>query len=139
MNGIEIKLESHIQEVAEKMQDVARERMEEAVNEVRDTTLETLSGPRHGRTYLVPGTHRTYTASSPGEPPAQRLGELRQSIKKAIEGTGSHLVGMVGTDKDYGPMLEFGTSKMAARPWLRVSFEKAEARVKEIFGREWLR
>lgn len=137
--GIEIRLESHIQEAMEKMQDVAKDRMTEAVNEVRNVTLDTLSGPRHGRTYKIPGTSRTYTASSPGEPPAQRLGELRQSVTAVVEGEGRQLVGKVGTNKDYGPMQEFGTKNIAPRPWLRVSFEKAERTVKDIFSREWFK
>jgi len=139
---IHIQLESHVAEVVAKMRDIAQKRMVEAVNEVRNTTLKTLSGERTGRIYTIPGTHRTYTASSPGEPPAQRLGELRQSVSTLVVGRGDSLTGAVGTDKKYGPMLEYGTKKygtknMAARPWLRPSFEKAEASVKAIFEREW--
>lgn len=134
---IHIQLESHVAEVVAKMGDIAQKRMEEAVNVVRNNTLKTLSGARHGRTYTIPGTHRTYTASSPGEPPAQRLGELRQSVSTLVVGQGDSLTGAVGTDKDYGAMLESGTVKMAPRPWLRPSFEKSEAAVKAIFEREW--
>ncbi len=134
---VHIQLESHVAEVMAKMGDIAQKRMEEAVNVVRNTTLKTLTGPRTGRTYTIPGTHKTYTASAPGEPPAQRLGELRQSVSILIEGMGADLTGKVGTDKDYGLMLEYGTKNMAPRPWLRPSFEKAEAAIKAIFEREW--
>ncbi len=162
--SIEIKLESHVAEIVAKMGDIAQKRMEEAVHEVRNTTLKTLSGPRTGRRYTIPGTHKQYTASSPGEPPAQRLGELRQSVSTLVVGRGDNLVGAVGTDKKYGPMLEFGTftnrgvelmhqfetesegsalpptgTGITARPWLRVSFEKAEEKVKAIFGRPWFK
>lgn len=137
MSGIQIVLDSHIAEAISKINGVARERMLLAVQEVRDVTVETLSGPRHGRTYYVPGTKRAYTASSPGEPPAVATAGLRQSINGVVEHEG--LVGLVGTELAYGPMLEFGTSKMAPRPWLRVAFEKTEAKVKEIFSREWLK
>uniref|UniRef100_A0A6M3IPQ9 Putative tail protein n=1 Tax=viral metagenome TaxID=1070528 RepID=A0A6M3IPQ9_9ZZZZ len=136
-DGMFVSFESHLPEAMSKMWGVAKDRMMEATNEVRNETLGILSGSRHGRTYKVPGTGRTYTASSPGEPPAQRIGELRQSIKTSIEGEGGNLIGKVGTDKEYGPMLESGTSKMAARPWLRKSFEKSEGRIKAIFGRLW--
>ncbi len=134
---IEIKLESNISEVMAKMTDVARSRMTEAVNEVRNITLQTLTGIRHGRIYTIPGTHKTYTASAPGESPAQRLGELRQSVSQLVKGSGANLMGQVGTDKAYGPMLEYGTIKMAPRPWLRPSFEKAEGAIRAIFEREW--
>ncbi len=119
------------------MDSTAKERMVEAVQTVRATVLGTLSGPRHGRTYTVPGTHRTYTASSPGEAPAQRLGELRQSVSTLVVGRGAELTGAVGTNKDHGPMLEFGAKKMAPRPWLRPSFERAARAVQNIFQRPW--
>ena len=135
--GIDVVYTSNLEEVMQKIDETARDRMFEAVNEVRNETFDTLTGPRSGRSYTVPGTKRTYTASAPGEPPAQRLGELRQSITAVVEGEGKEVVGMVGTDKDYGPSLEFGTLKMAARPWLRKTFEKTEDKVKEIFTRLW--
>ncbi len=136
-DGIHIQLESHVAEVVAKMGDIAQKRMVEAVHAVRNTTLKMLSGQRHGRIYTIPGTHKTYTASSPGEPPAQRLGELRQSVSTLVVGRGDNLTGAVGTDKEYGLMLEYGTKNMAPRPWLRPSFEKAEAAIKAIFEREW--
>lgn len=136
--GIEIKITSRIPEAKTNIESTARQRMHEAVNEVRNETLDTLSGSRSGRQYKVPGTSRYYTASAPGEPPAQRLGELRQSISTEVGGEAGQLIGKVGTDKDYGPMLEYGTRKMAARPWLSVAFEKAANRIIGIFSRKWL-
>ncbi len=133
-----ITLRFYTEEVTRAIDDAASKRMLEAVNEVRNTALETLSGNRSGRTYKVPGTGRTYTASSPGEPPAQVTGRLRQSIKTAVGGEGKEVVGIVGTDLDYGKYVEFGTRKMAARPWLRASFEKAIPRIKQILGERWL-
>ena len=135
--GIDIVFQDNIKEVLKKIDDTAKDRMLKAVNEVRNHTLEKLSGQRHGRVYTIPGTNRTYTASSPGEPPAQRLGELRQSIKGGVEGEGSKIVGFVGSDKAQGLMTEFGTKNMAARPWLRKSFEQSQAKVIEICMRVW--
>jgi len=134
----DVIFESHIPEITTRIAQVAKERMLEAVQEVRNETLKTLSGSRHGRTYKVPGTNRTYTASAPGEAPAQATAGLRGSIRSTVEGEGKQIVGKVGTDKEYGPMLEYGTHRMAARPWLRKSFEKAEGKVKSIFSKEWL-
>lgn len=131
------KLESHITAAINKMQSNAVSLMHEAVNEVRNETLNTLTGNRSGRTYKVPGTQRTYTASAPGEPPAQRTGELRQSVKGTVHTEGKKLIGKVGTDKDYGLSLEKGTKKMAPRPWLQPSFEKSEGKIKDIFNRPW--
>jgi len=139
--GVEVVFKSYLKEVQKKINRIAKERMLEAVDEVRNKTLLKLTGNRSGRTYYVPGTKKAYTASSPGEPPAIATGALRQSIKGKVEGEGRAIVGMVGTDQKYGPMLEFGTHKgkhqILPRPWLRKSFEESQAKVKEIFTRIW--
>lgn len=133
-----VRLVFHTKEVVDSIEKVASQRMLEAVNVVRNQTLETLSGSRTGRTYKVPGTDRTYTASAPGQPPAQASGELRQSIKTSVRGEGKKLIGLVGSDSKHAAPLEFGTRNMAARPWLRVSFEKALPKIKSILSRKWL-
>lgn len=135
--GTDINLISHVKEVAADIEKTAKERMETAVNEVRNEVLQALTGSRSGRTYKVPGTQRTYTASAPGQPPAQVTGELRQSISSEVEGEGKKIVGRVGSDKKKAPMLEFGTKNMAPRPFLRPTFEKTAGKVKEIFIRRW--
>jgi len=135
--GIEIVFTEDFAKVMQKVDSTSKARMNEAVMEVRDKTIETLSGPRTGRTYRVPGTHQTYTASAPGEPPAVATARLRQSIKGGVEGEGKKILGFVGSDVPYSAMLEFGSSKVAARPWLRRSFEESEAKVREIFARVW--
>lgn len=134
-----VKLKFHTKEVTKAMDDAASKRMLEAVNEVRNTVLDTLSGPRTGRTYYVPGTKRKYTASSPGEPPATATAQLRQNIKVKVEGDGRKVVGYVGTDKIQGLMTEIGTIHMAPRPWLGISFKKSLDKVKSILGRQWFR
>jgi len=123
----------------------------EAVNELRNQTLEVLSQPGTGRTYthyfwtdpqgrLRIGRPRwkPHTASAPGKPPTRDTSELAQSIKIAVEGEDKQIVGTVGTDKPYGKRLEYGTSKMAARPWLRPSAEKATEKIIQIFRRKYL-
>lgn len=135
--GIDVTFISHIKEVSAEIEKTAKERMEKAVVEVRNEVLQTLSGNRSGRTYKVPGTQKIYTASSPGEPPASATGALRQSITFEVEGEGKKIIGRVGSNTKYAPMLEFGTSRMAARPWLRKSFEQSEQKVEEIFTRIW--
>ncbi len=135
--GIEVTFKSNVPEVMRKIDSASKDRMHEAVNEVRNKTLEKLSGSRSGRTYYVPGTKRTYTASAPGQAPAQATGELRQSIAGEVTKEGKQYVGRVGTDTIQGKMMEFGTRHVTPRPWLRKSFEESEAKVKEIFMRLW--
>lgn len=132
-----VTLKFHTKEVIHSMEQAASKKMAEATQVVRTQVLETLSGSRSGRTYYVPGTRRTYTASSPGQPPAQATGALRQSIKTSVEGKGRTVIGKVGSDEKHARPLEFGTKNMAARPWLRISFEKALPKIKSILRRKW--
>lgn len=136
--GVDVKLTLHTRETIAKIEGTASRRMQEAVNEVRNTVLETLSGSRKGRTYYVPGTRKKYTASAPGQAPAQATSALRQSIKALVKGVGDKVIGMVGTSLDYGRMLEYGTSKMAPRPWLRISLEKTAGKIKSIFSKRFM-
>lgn len=133
-----VKLAFHTKEVVKSIEDAASKRMAEAVNVVKTQTLETLTGPRSGRTYRVPGTRRTYTASAPGEPPAIATSGLFKSIETSVGSEGRTVIGRVGSDEKHARPLEFGTRNMAARPWLRISFEEALSKVKTILSRKWL-
>lgn len=145
--SITVKFSSNMANVMAQVDGTAKGRMLQAVVEVRNETLETLSGQRTGRIYRVPGTTRTYQASSPGEPPAVATAGLRQSITGKARTEAKVVIGEVGTDMPYGPRLEFGFSdvdslgrryNMAARPWLKPSFEKALPKVAKILGGTWL-
>lgn len=79
----------------------------------------TLSQPGTGRTY---GSHQ---ASAPGEPPAVDTGQLRNSIAAAH---GQDEIGPyvdVGSNLEKSVYLEFGTSDMDPRPFMRPSIELA--------------
>ena len=132
------KVVSRVDEAVAKIGETGYDRLQQSLQVARNETLKTLSGNRSGKTYKVPGTNRTYTASSPGEPPAQRLGQLRQSVKTEIDKRFGYMFGKVGTMLAYGRHLEFGTSKMKPRPWLRVSLENAEPAIRKILYRKWL-
>ncbi len=89
-------------------------------NETRNLAVAGISGgSKTGRTYRRGNV--THIASAPGQYPASDTGRLAGSIKAIISGT----TAIVGTNVAYGPMLEFGTSRMAARPWLLPSFKAA--------------
>ena len=68
----------------------------------------------------------THQSSAPGQYPASDTGRLASSVRMDVVGPTAYVV---GTNVEYGPMLEFGTSRMAARPWLLPSFERARAGV----------
>jgi HK97 gp10 family phage protein len=96
-----------------------------------------------GREYKRGG--KIHVASAPGDPPAVDTGRLRASISTNWSGGGERgedQVGdpggerggdvfkvVVGTNVKYAPFLEFGTSRMAARPFIRPIFEKYAANI----------
>lgn len=53
-------------------------------------------------------------------------GRLRSSITHQISSDNQGLVGRVGTDVDYAPHVEYGTSHMAAQPYLRPALGAAQ-------------
>lgn len=46
-------------------------------------------------------------------------GRLRSSITHSLEQDSAGLVGVVGTDVEYAPYVELGTSRAGAQPFLR--------------------
>lgn len=109
--------------VVDTINDIAMDTQQEAVRGIQ-------RGPASGRTYKR-GTV-THTASAPGQFPMSDTGRLAANVEFEVA-TKSKAVAVVGTNIAYGPHLEFGTSKMAARPWLMPSFRKAtEGVAKEL-------
>lgn len=87
--------------------------------------IKLLRGTRSGATYKIPGTMRYYRASSPGEAPATRLGDLRTSYRFIVQGNEA----AVGSPLDYALWLEKGTSKMAPRPHLETAYQQNKGRI----------
>lgn len=95
---------------------------------VRKTTLEILSnavesmqGPKSGREYArASGT--MHQASAPGEAPAIDYGNLVNSLQVDFP---SSWTGIVFTNMDYAPVLEFGGARIQARPFMVPAAEKA--------------
>ena len=131
-----IKFTRNLEQVVKKIDDMAAQRMSEACLHVQNKTKEKLSGSRTGRTYLIPGTNRTYTASAPGEPPAVATGQLRSSIKYRIVGD-MKVTGEVGSELKKAVELEFGTKRIKPRPFLRPTFQEELSTIKNILSRRW--
>jgi len=143
-SGVKITINK---ETMRKLDSTGKERMLEAVNELRNVTIDILSQRGTGRTYthyfwtdamgqLRRGRERwkPHTASAPGKPPARDTSHLVQSIKGKV----TRGVGWVGTDSNIGIMMQYGTKKIAPRPWLDVAANKAREKIKQIFSRKWL-
>lgn len=84
--------------------------------------------PKTGRIY---GKHQ---ASAPGESPASDTGRLAQSVTTRYDP--AKLTGYVNVSTEYAEALEFGTRKMAARPYARVSLAEKVDEIRADLARE---
>lgn len=88
-------------------------------------TKKNLSKPGTGIVYKHGSVE--HQASAPGEAPAVDTGLLRASYDIAVDEAAKHVD--VGTNVVYAPMLEYGTSRMAARPHFRPAIEQTHAEI----------
>lgn len=76
------------------------------------------AGP--GRGHKSPSGRKWHASSEPGAAPAMDVGTLAASYTHEVDGNR----GIVGSQRDTAPWLEFGTSKMGARPALNPAIQK---------------
>lgn len=120
----------------------------EAALQTQDEMREVLNQPGSGIVYRIApfkgapkGVAKIdHQASAPGEPPAKRYGELRQSIMYRVRVLSHGVIeAVVGTPKDYGRKLQTGFSDgphyTAPRPWVSIVFDKLLPRIRERFRR----
>lgn len=108
-------------EIIAKMPEAAMEIVEETLVEIDQAVKTGMGSGGGGRTY----THGSvvHTASAPGSMPAVDTGALRASLSHQI--IRGEYRGIYFTNMDYAPHLEYGTSKMAARPFMTPAAERA--------------
>lgn len=82
-------------------------------------------GPASGRTYRKSNPTRVHQASAPGQAPATDTGRLVSSITFDTQGP---LTATIGSRLVYALWLEYGTSRMAARPYFRPAVEAMRAK-----------
>ena len=127
----------------------ARKRVGQAAAHLATQTKRTLAGNRTGRRYRLPappgGRRRRrayYTASAPGEPPAQRFGGLRASITASEGKTGANDItfarfGSAGLKPPYGLYLETRKDKRLRRAFLRPTRKREDRKVRAILESGW--
>jgi phage gpG-like protein len=114
---------SKLQALGAVSKQVIEETIFDLATETQALAIQGINRGGSGQTYEKYNPRRTHTASAPGQYPATDTGRLASSVRVDVQGPTAYVV---GTNVAYGPMLEFGTVKMAARPWLFPSFERAK-------------
>ena len=107
------------------------------INATRNTAVDNiLRGAKSGETYIKYNPRRTHQASASGQFPASDTGFLANNIITNMQGNG--LEGEVISQAEYSQYLEYGTSKMGARPFMQPSLEqnrpKIRARLRKLLG-----
>lgn len=101
----------------------------EATSFVRNEAVKGIaSGPASGRIYSVGG--KTAQRSAAGEYPMTDTGELISGIHHKFTNKG--LRGRVESRAPHSAALEFGTLKMAARPFLQPSLEAVRPKIQAL-------
>lgn len=109
----------------------ARQLVGRAGNLVRNTAVNSINqGAKSGVTYEKYNPRRTHKASAAGEPPATDTGFLVSNIFLNVDTDG--LGASVESRADYSSFLEFGTSKMGARPFMQPALEENKPRIRRL-------
>lgn len=91
-----------------------------------------------GRVYELYKPRRTHTASTPNNPPNVDTGALRASMTFTKNG---ELDYQIHDQVEYGIYLEYGTAKMAPRPFVNPVFKDWQGKVagdfKNYFAGRW--
>ena len=95
------------------------------INDVRNIALQNISNGAKSGTVRSDG----HKQSAVGEYPATDTGYLISNINVIFE---TSLSGRVESNADYSSHLEFGTSKMGARPFLQPSLEETRPKIKRM-------
>ena len=120
------RLSAQLADLTGDANDVMLEVVTRVANDTRKEAVQGIQrGPASGRA-RADGSR----ASAPGQYPMSDTGRLANGVVAKLPTAGS-MSAMVGTNIVYGRYLEFGTSRMAARPWLLRSFNTAKTGVEK--------
>ena len=102
-----------------------------AGNLVRNTAVQSIQqGAKSGVVYEKYNPRRTHKASAAGQPPATDTGFLVNNIALKIDA--DSLGASVESRADYSMFLEFGTSKMSARPFMQPALESNKGKIRQL-------
>lgn len=96
-----------------------------------DAQRRILNGPKTGRIYKR-GKKGTHQASAPGEAPAADTGALARNENILAEAVPGQIAVNLVARMPYAVHLEYGTVRMAARPFMRPAADVASAQGSKI-------
>ena len=111
--------------------------LERATNLVRNEAVESIMrGAKSGGTVTRYNPRREHQVSAAGEPPASDTGFLVSQISSEVKMSANGGTGTVTSAAPYSSALEFGTTNMAARPFMQPALRKSRNKIERIFKRE---
>lgn len=134
--SVRVKIEEKPRyKIVEKQYEQAIERIVKAgAQYVMNTAKESIQAHgSSGITYTKYNPKRTHTASAAGNPPNSDTEYLANNIFIEIDADG--MGASVESRADYSGFLEFGTSKMQARPYLQPALEENRPKIRSLYAR----
>ena len=133
VKGVKKALQS-LKSLEKDLEEPFREVIKGGAQLIRGEAIKSIqTGPKSGRTYEKYNPRRTHKSSAPGQAPASDTGNLVSQIRVREEN--KDLV-KVESNALYSSFLEFGTSKMLARPFLFPATERSRPKiVQAVFNR----
>lgn len=121
-------------QVVARVTQAAQRGLVRGAEEVRSEAVRlVLEPPKTGRIYRRRGVE--HQASAPGEAPASDTGTLVSRIATDYADL-SRLVARVGAHTEYAAHLEFGTSRMEPRPFMRPALATVSPKIEDYIARE---
>jgi HK97 gp10 family phage protein len=111
---------NRLSEIARKLPHETRAVVAVALSDIETGVKLSMREAKSGRFYRR-GADRIHLASAPGQAPAIDYGHLIDSIQQKLYTT--VIGGEVFTNSEYAEPLEFGTRKMAPRPFMAPALE----------------
>ena len=125
VSGLEKALEV-LRKAETELQEPIKDTLKGGAQLIRGEAIKSIqSGSKTGRTYKRYNPTRTHRASAPGEAPASYTGNLVSNIMVQEKGDSIE----VQSNAEYSKFLEYGTSKMEARPFLFPAYEMSREKI----------